>query len=109
MVSLLLDAFAQGADRGASLLWAFGTPRLRNSSGDPEHLQRILGNELFAPLVGHLDAELEPLSRLEHAARQVVTVLGSDGERVPYLFALSLARQDERAGCWLVSGLERAG
>lgn len=109
VVARLLEAFAQGADSGASLLWAFGSPRLRSSSGDPHHLSRILDNELFAPLVDHLEADVEPLSRLEGAARQVVTVLSRDQGRVPYLFALSLARSGDREGCWLVSGLERAG
>jgi hypothetical protein len=104
----VLAACRQSASAAATALWRFGSPRLRRSAGGQDHLTRHLSNELFRPLIGYLELSRRPIERLDDAARQIVVVVSAEGERVAFLFALARARQGDRAGRWLVTGLERA-
>lgn len=108
VVAAVLAACRMSPSEAAAVLWAFGSPRLRRSAGAPEHLVRHLGNDLFRPLLDSVDTSCSAVEQRGDAARQIVTVRAAGGEAVPFLFALARSGAGERAGCWLVSGLERA-
>lgn len=103
----MLDAGKGSARDAAHLLWEFGAEKLRRTAGDRAHLERLLGNELFAPLVGFERAELAPLEQIDDSARQLLTLYTQDTEPARFLLALKRRSYGELSGCWLISGLER--
>lgn len=107
VVDVILSACRVNRREASRTLWAFAAERFRRSAGDVAHLDRLLGNELFRPLVSFVAAERGPLERIDDSARQLVTVESSGGEQATFLFALSRLGQGDRRRCWLLSGLER--
>lgn len=76
-------------------------------AGDRVHLERLLVNELFSPLIEHRRVELEPLEQIDDSARQTVTTFSGGGETARFLISLKRSAQGERAGQWLITGIER--
>lgn len=94
-------------DDGVARFLAFAAPRLQQRLGGRAHARRALRNPLNRPLLAHARVELEPLQRVEHAARQRFTVTTASGERASFLMSLARQRSGELRDCWLVTGLVR--
>lgn len=107
VVRLALAAFERSPDHAARFLWEFGSEKLRRNAGDETHLERLLGNELFGPLVDFERVRLGPLERIEDSARQMISVDGGRTGTARFLLSLKRSGYGERRGCWLISGLER--
>ena len=111
VVALLLTALQHNdsprADAGVETLYRFAAAKLRGQVGDLATLERVLHNELYAPLLGHARSRAEPLERRGRAARQTV-VVEKNGAATPYLFSLVEEPQAAAPPVWLVSGLARA-
>lgn len=106
-VVTVLEALRESPSSGSAVLWKLSTPRFRSGLGGCEHLQQILGNDLFRPLTAYRLACRGPLEHLNHSARQRLEFESAEGDRCAFLFALTLALGGEQEGCWLVSGIER--
>ena len=103
----MLDACNSSARNAAQVLWEFSAEKLRQTAGDQAHLERLLGNELFAPLVSFERAELAPLEQIDDSARQEVTAFAKEGAAASYLMTLKRTGHGRLSGCWLITGLER--
>lgn len=99
---------ARDAEAAAAELAAVAAPRLLGSAGGPEGLARVLGNDLFAPLLEADHLQATGLQRIDATARAHVEARAGDG--APARFTLSLARRadGEGAPAWCVTGLVRA-
>lgn len=80
---------------------------MRRSAGGTEHLERLLGNELFSPLIDSRGTERGPLERIGDSARQVLTVAALDGGRARFLVSLKRSNSAGDGERWLITGLER--
>ena len=107
LVAELLAACRRSPGEAAALLWEAGAEKLRRAAGSEQHLERLLANEIFAPLIGFERIESGPLERIEDSARQSLTAHTRDGGAVRYLLSLKRAGHGDRQGDWLITGLER--
>ena len=111
VVGIVLDALARNdvpvKDHGISVTFAFSSPANRAFVGPIESFADLVRDDTYRPLLNH-----------RHAARGVVHVTGdratvrvvittSSGERVAYLFALSLQNDGQYKGCWMTDGVTR--
>lgn len=108
---LLLDVlatFREASDprEPAGRLWRAASPRFRSKLGGPDHLERLLGNPAWAPLLRHVVAQPTSLERIDRAARATVEVVAADGTTVRYLASL-LQGGDADDDAWQLSGLVR--
>jgi hypothetical protein len=98
----LLAAMRRGREEGGSVLYTLMTERARAPLADPVGAARALGNELLAPLVGHLAHEREPWEWLPGVARTRFRVTGEAG---PATYLISAREQAD--GAWRITGLRR--
>ena len=80
---------------------------MRRSAGDVDHLERLLANELFAPLIECERLETGALEQIEDSARQLVVAHGGTGVPARFLVSLRRSSRGESAGEWTITGLER--
>lgn len=91
-----LDAFRRDDEPGA---FQFNTPALRRQFGTTAIFARIV-REAYPPIYGWQAADFGRTEATEHAAVQLVFVVGEDGRSWRAIY--SLERQPN--GSWLISG-----
>ena len=111
VVGIVLEALARNdvpvKDHGISVTFAFSSPANRAFVGPIESFADLVRDDTYRPLLYH-----------RHAARGVAHVTGdratvrvvittASGERVAYLFALSLQNDGQYRGCWMTDGVTR--
>jgi hypothetical protein len=109
VVRIQVEALAgNGADdAGIAFTFRFASPDNRRQTGPLERFAAMVKGPAYRSMLNHTRASYEPVERSGDVARQVVRVLGRDGQWVTYGFVL---RRQERApyeDCWMTEAVLR--
>ena len=107
VLDALLAACRRSRSEAAQLLWQLGAEKLRRMAGDEVNLERLLGNELFSPLIAFERLELAPLEQVDGSARRSCTAFSADGQPARFLFSLKREVLADGRDRWQISGVER--
>ena len=107
LLEALLAACRRSRSEAAQLLWELGAEKLRRMAGDEANLERLLGNELFSPLIDFERLELAPLEQIDGSARRSCTVFSADDRPARFLFSLRRVALADGRNRWQISGVER--
>jgi hypothetical protein len=111
VVGIILDALSRNdtpvKDHGIAVTFAFSSPANRAFVGPLDSFADLVRDETYRPLLYHRHATHGPAHINGDRATVRVVVTTAGGERVAYLFALSLQNDGEYKGCWMTDGVTR--
>lgn len=111
VVAIVLDALSRNdtpvKDHGISVTFTFTSPANRAFVGPIESFADLVRDNTYRPLLYHRHAArgVAHMNGDRATVRVVVTTTG--GERVAYVFALSLQNDGAYKGCWMTDGVTR--
>lgn len=92
---------------GIEVAFRFASPRNKMTTGPLARFIDLVNNPVYRPMLNHRRADFGQLEIEENKAVQPVVVIGSNGERTSYLFALSKQRSGRYASCWMTDAVIR--
>jgi hypothetical protein len=111
VVAIVLGALARNdqptKDHGISVTFAFSSPANRAFIGPIESFADLVRDDTYRPLLNHRHASRGPAHVNGDRATVRVVITTAGGERVAYLFALSLQNEGTYKGCWMTDGVTR--
>lgn len=111
VVGIVLGALARNdqpvKDHGISVTFAFSSPANRAFVGPIESFADLVRDDTYRPLLNHRHASRGPAHVNGERATVRVVVTTSAGERVAYLFALSMQTDGAYKNCWMTDGVTR--
>lgn len=111
VVAIVLSALSRNdmpvKDRGISVTFAFSSPANRAFVGPVESFGDLVHDATYRPLLNHRRAERGVAHVSGARATERVVITTASGERVAYVFALSLQEDGEYKGCWMTDGVSR--
>lgn len=111
VVAIVLAALARNdlpvKDRGISITFTFSSPANRAFVGPVESFGDLVHDQTYRPLLNHRRAERGVARVTGSRATERVVITTASGERVAYVFALSLQDDGEFRGCWMTDGVTR--
>jgi hypothetical protein len=111
VVATVLAALARNdmpvKDRGISVTFTFSSPANRAFVGPIENFGDLVHDETYRPLLNHRHAERGVARVSGSRATERVVITTASGQRVAYVFALSLQDDGEYKDCWMTDGVTR--
>jgi hypothetical protein len=111
VVAIVLGALSRNdspvKDRGISVTFTFSSPANRAFVGPVESFGELVRDDTYRPLLNHRHAERGAPHVSGTRATERVIVTTAAGDRVAYVFALSLQEAGEYKGCWMTDGVTR--
>ncbi len=104
-VDIQLEALADNdnpvKDAGIKTAYNFASPANRQATGPLPRFVRMVKGDRYAPMIDHVEAQVDPIERRGDRAEQQVRLTGPSGRTVTYRFGLSVCEEEPLAGCWL--------
>ena len=94
-------------DHGIAVTFEFASPANRDATGPLQRFAWLVKNPSYRAMLNHQRSERGDLHVMRDQARQRVTLVGDNGERVTYLFMLSRQTDGPYKGCWMTDGVVR--
>jgi hypothetical protein len=94
-------------DFGIETTLQFASPANRVATGPLPRFAEVAKSSVFRPMINHRRVERGPMRVDGDQARQRVTVVTANGNRVAYMFLLSRQHGGDCNGCWLTDGVAR--
>jgi len=111
VVGIVLSALSRNdspvKDHGISVTFGFASPANRAFVGPLESFAELVRDDTYRPLLNHRHAARGPAHVTGDRATVRVVITTVNGERVAYLFALSLQNDGQYKGCWMTDGVTR--
>jgi hypothetical protein len=111
VVEIVLDALARNdvpvKDHGIEVTFAFSSPANRAFVGPLDSFADLVRDDTYRPLLNHRHAARGVAHITGDRATERVVVTTASGEKVAYLFALSMQTDGEYKGCWMTDGVTR--
>lgn len=92
---------------GIEVAFRFASPRNKMTTGPLARFIDLVNNPVYRPMLNHRKVDFGQLEIEEDKAVQPVIVIGSNGERTGYLFALSKQGSGRYASCWMTDAVIR--
>ena len=90
------------------MAFRFASPANRRATGPLERFTRIVRGEAYAPLLGHLEAEIVEVATVQAQAAITVRVVPREGRELGYVFLLTRQPEGRFARCWMTDAVFRA-
>jgi len=94
-------------DTGIRITFRFASPGNQAQIGPIDRFIAMLNNPAYQPMINFQSAHPEPIEVDGPAAKQVVTLVASNGKRTRYLFVLSRQNKPPCRGCWMTDAVMR--
>ncbi len=94
-------------DYGVSVTFAFSSPANRAFVGPVERFASLVHEKTYSPLLNNRGAARGVARVIGDRATMRVVVTTAAGQRVAYLFTLSLQGDGAYRGCWMTDGVTR--
>jgi hypothetical protein len=111
VVGIVLDALSRNdqpvKDHGITVTFTFSSPANRAFVGPIESFADLVRDDTYRPLLYHRSAAKGPAHITGERATVRVVLTTSSGEKVAYVFALSLQGDGQYKGCWMTDGVTR--
>jgi hypothetical protein len=92
---------------GIEIAFRFASPRNKVTTGPLERFIDLVNNPVYRPMLNHRKADFGQLEVEQDKAVQPVILIGANGERTGYLFALSKQGSGRYASCWMTDAVIR--
>jgi hypothetical protein len=92
---------------GIEIAFRFASPQNKMTTGPLTRFIDLVNNPVYRPMLNHRRVDFGQLEIEEDKAVQPVIVIGSNGERTGYLFALSKQGSGRYASCWMTDAVIR--
>ena len=92
---------------GIEVAFRFASPRNKMTTGPLARFIDLVNNPVYRVILNHRRADFGQLEIEEDKAVQPVIVIGANGERAGYLFALSKQDSGRYASCWMTDAVIR--
>ncbi len=96
-----------GDDTGIRMTFRFASPGNKAQTGPVGRCIEMLKNPAYRPLINYKSDHREPIEVDGSVAKQVVTLVSTNGKRTRYLFVLSKQEQPPCRGCWMTDAVMR--
>ncbi len=111
VVRLLVEALADNddpyANAGIDTVYRFASPANKRITGPLAHFTLMLHGRTYGPMLDHTAAEYSPMRIQGGRARQAIVLTTAGGQRVGYVFELSLQKQPPYEGAWMTDSVVR--
>jgi len=111
VITIVLEALQrndeQAPDSGITTAFRFASPGNRAATGPLDRFIQLVRSPAYKPLLNHKSASRGSVRISDNVARQRITLVAADGEKVVYLFTLSKQIDDPYKNCWMTDGVER--
>lgn len=97
------DTPREGA--GIQAAFNFASPSNREATGPLERFRTPFDTSRYGPMIDHATAQFSDVQQEGRRARVGVILTTSDGERVGYLFQLTLQKAPPFEGCWMTDAV----
>jgi len=97
------DSPEEGA--GIRAAFNFASPSNREATGPLPRFRTLFDNPAYQPMLNHQFAEYSDVQRSEDMARVGVILITAAGERVGYLFQLTLQTRPPYENCWMTDAV----
>lgn len=94
-------------DNGIRITFRFASPGNKRATGPIERFIEMVKNPMYRPMLNYRSDFREPIEIADGVAKQLVTLIGADGQRAGYLFVLSKQTEGSWAGCWMTDSVVR--
>jgi hypothetical protein len=94
-------------DRGIAVTFEFASPANRDATGPFPRFAALVKNPSYRAILNHRRSERGDLRVVGDQARQRVTIVDANGDRITYLFMLSRQSDGPYKGCWMTDGVVR--
>jgi hypothetical protein len=112
VVRIQLGALARNdepeLDAGIAVAFRFASPDNKRATGPLPNFIEIVRGEAYAPLLGHIDAEITDVSTLAPHAAVSVRVVPREGPELSYVFLLTQQASGRYERCWMTDAVYRA-
>ena len=107
VVRLQLLAMQQNddSDFGIEVTFRFASPANKIQPGPLKRFISLVRNPSYLPLLNHTNATFLELTVEEDFAVQEVVITTSKGERIGFLFRLSIQKGPVYPGCWMTDSV----
>lgn len=92
---------------GIEVAFRFASPQNKMTTGPLARFISLVNNPVYRPMLNHRRVDFGQLEIEQNKAVQPVIVIGSNGERTSYLFALSKQDSGRYASCWMTDAVIR--
>jgi hypothetical protein len=92
---------------GIEIAFRFASPRNKMTTGPLARFIDLVNNPVYRSMLNHRRVDFGQLEIEQDKAVQPVIVIGSNGERTGYLFALSKQDSGRYASCWMTDAVIR--
>lgn len=111
VVATVLDALSRNdepvKDRGINVTFIFSSPANRAFVGPVESFADLVRDDTYRPLLNHRHAARGIAHVSGDRATERVVITTARGEKVAYVFTLSLQNDGQYRGCWMTDGVTR--
>lgn len=96
-------------DAGIAVAFRFASPANQTMTGPLEKFVLLVKNPLYRPMLNYKKLERDKIEISGDEARQRITVITANDERISYVFTLSKQKEGQFKNCWMTDGVERVG
>ncbi len=109
VVSAQLAALKNNDDdnTGIRITFRFASPGNQAQTGPIDRFIAMLNNPAYQPMINFQSAHPVPIEVDGSTAKQIVTLVASNGKRTRYLFILSKQKKPPCRGCWMTDAVMR--
>ncbi len=111
VINILLEALQRNDDpapnNGIATAFRFASPGNRAETGPLDRFVRLVRSPAYKPMLNHKNALRGNVRIIGNVARQRITLIAANGERIAYLFTLSKQTEAPYKNCWMTDGVER--
>jgi len=97
------DTPEEGA--GIRAAFNFASPANRRATGPLDRFRTLFDTPMYGPMIDHTAAQFSDVQREDDRARVGVILTTSAGERVGYLFQLTLQQSPPYEDCWMTDAV----
>ena len=97
------DTPEEGA--GIRAAFNFASPANRRATGPLDRFRTLFDTPMYGPMIDHTAAQFSDVQREDNRARVGVILTTSAGERVGYLFQLTLQQSPPYEDCWMTDAV----
>lgn len=92
---------------GIEIAFRFASPKNKSTTGPLERFIDMVNNPVYRAMLNHRTVNFGQLEIEQDKAVQPVILVGRNGERAGYLFALSKQSSGRYASCWMTDAVIR--
>ena len=97
------DTPTEGA--GIQAAFNFASPSNREATGPLNRFRTLFDTPMYGPMIDHVAAQFSDVQQEGRTARVGVILTTSEGERVGYLFQLTLQDAPPYENCWMTDAV----